>query len=118
MTGVRERFLPKLLSDVLVVIASRNPPSARWMADSAWHELLRVVSLRNLRPEDVGAYLRVEGMDESLQERVLEVTHGHPLALSLFVDVLAQHAGWTAGRLPELPDSPACVLAPRYEYSW
>lgn len=107
---LRERFLPQLPADVLVVIAGRNPPAPAWVGDSGWHELLRVVSLRNLRPEEVRAYLRVEGLAESLQERVLEVTHGHPLALSLFVDVLPQHPGSIeANRFLQLGETPDIV---------
>lgn len=90
---LRERLLPQLSGDVSVVIAGRNPPAPVWVADPGWHELVRVVSLPNLPPEDARAYLAVEGIAESLQDRVLKVTHGHPLALSLFVDVVAQLVG-------------------------
>lgn len=87
---LRERFLPDLPDDVLVVIASRSPPSAAWTSDPGWRELLRVVSLRNLQPEDSRAYLRAEEIPDVLHDRVLAATHGHPLALSLLVDVLRQ----------------------------
>ncbi|MFI0479337.1 ATP-binding protein [Actinomadura sp. 9N215] len=87
---VRETFLPGLPSDALVVIAGRDAPSPRWTADPGWRELLRVVSLRNLRPEDTRAYLRVEGVPDELHEQVLAMTHGHPLALSLTVDMIVR----------------------------
>ena len=87
---VRERFLPRLCSDTLVVIAGRDPPAAGWLEDAGWRELLRAVSLRNLPPDDARALLTIEGVSEQLHDRVLELTHGHPLALSLFVEVLDQ----------------------------
>jgi hypothetical protein len=107
---VRERFLPRLPAGVPVVIASRHPPPPAWVTDPGWHDLLRVVSLRNLRPEDARAYLRVEGLHHSLHDRVLELTHGHPLALSLFVDVVVQHDGPTRpSAVLDLPGTPDVV---------
>jgi hypothetical protein len=90
---LRERFLPGLHSDAIVVIAGRDPPAPAWRADPGWRDLLRTVSLRNLDPDDARAYLRVEGVPEELHERALAATHGHPLALRLLVDVLAQRPG-------------------------
>ena len=87
---LRERYLPGLREDVRVVIAGRDPPAPAWRADAGWRELLRVVSLRNLDPDDARAFLRVEGVPEPLHDGALAATHGHPLALRLFVDVLAQ----------------------------
>ncbi|MFG2085374.1 MULTISPECIES: AAA family ATPase [unclassified Spirillospora] len=85
---VREHFVPGLPADTIVVIAGRDAPSARWVADAGWHELLRVVSVRNLSPSDALAYLRVEGVPEELHDHVLELAHGHPLTLSLLVDLV------------------------------
>ena len=90
---LRERFLPGLDSDAIVVIAGRDPPAPAWRADPGWCDLLRTVSLRNLDPADARAYLRVEGVPESLHEPALAATHGHPLALRLLVDVHAQRPG-------------------------
>lgn len=109
-TWLRDRFLSLLPADVVVVVASRLPPSPDWVADPGWRELLRVVSLRNLGPEDVRAYLRSEGLEADLYDRVIELTHGHPLALSLFADVLAQRGEpSTANPLPELAAAPEVV---------
>ena len=47
---VRERFPAALPAEVLVVIAGRYPPGAGWSGDVGWHDLLRVVSLRNRGP--------------------------------------------------------------------
>jgi len=87
---VREELLPALPAGVLVVLAGREPPTAGWRADPGWAELLRVISLRNLPPEDSRAFLRAAGVPEALHAGALAFSHGHPLALSLLVDVLAQ----------------------------
>lgn len=90
---LRQRFLPGLDSDAIVVIAGRDPPATAWREDPGWCDLLRTVSLRNLDPDDARGFLRVEGVPESLHEPALAATHGHPLALRLLVDVLAQRSG-------------------------
>ena len=48
---LREAFLPHLPEQSLVVIAGRNPPTPAWRTDPGWRDLVRIVSLRNLRPE-------------------------------------------------------------------
>jgi hypothetical protein len=87
---LREQFVPGLPAGALVVVAGRGRPGAGWREDPAWRELLRVVSLRNLEPDDARALLCRAGVAEELHSWVLELTHGHPLALSLLLDVLAQ----------------------------
>jgi hypothetical protein len=107
---LRERFLPQLPAGVLVVIAGRDPPASEWLADPGWHELLRVVPLRNLDPRDAMAYLRGAGLPAPLQQRVFAATHGHPLALALVAELLTQRAGLSdAGSRFELPDTPDLV---------
>ena len=88
---LRERFLPALPADSVVVVAGRVPPSPGWRADAGWRDLLRVVSLRNLRPDDSRTYLHAAGVSERHHDRALSVTHGHPLALSLVADVMEQN---------------------------
>ncbi|MGP4027072.1 AAA family ATPase [Actinomadura sp. 3N407] len=107
---VREHFVPGLPADTIVVLAGRDAPSARWVADSGWHELLRVVSVRNLSPSDARAYLRVEGVPEEMHERVLELAHGHPLTLSLLVDMVRRRED-VPGALSVVPDVVRALLA-------
>jgi hypothetical protein len=92
------------------VIAGRQPPS-RWLTDPGWRELLRVVSLRNLRPDETRDYLRVEGVPERMHDQVVAMSHGHPLTLSMLVDAVGGRHG--RGReLPEaLADAPDVVWA-------
>jgi hypothetical protein len=87
---LRESFLPGLGAESRVVVAGRDAPSRGWLEDAGWRDLLRVVALRNLSPVDARGFLRATGVADSLHHRVLELTHGHPLALALLVDVLDQ----------------------------
>ncbi|HEU5101729.1 MAG TPA: ATP-binding protein, partial [Roseiflexaceae bacterium] len=101
---LRESFLPQLPEQTLVVIAGRNPPTTAWRTDPDWSDLIRVVSLRNLRPEESQAYLVARGVPQTHHESVLAFTHGHPLALSLVGDLLNQHSATVAFRPEESPD--------------
>ncbi len=88
---VRDELLLSLPDDALVVIAGRYPPGSRWLADPAWRDLLRVVSIRNLTPDDTRAYLAVEEIPPQLHDRIQVLSHGHPLTLSLLVDAVRRH---------------------------
>jgi hypothetical protein len=87
---LREQFVPALPARALVVVAGRNGPGAAWRRDPGWGDLLRVISLRNLGPHDAREFLRGAGVAEERQGWMLELSHGHPLALALLVDVLSQ----------------------------
>lgn len=86
----RERLLPRLPATSVTVMADRRPPRPEWRADAAWSELLRVVSLRNLEPDAARSYLDRRGVPAARQSQVLALAHGHPLTLSLMVDVVAR----------------------------
>jgi hypothetical protein len=113
---VREDFLPGLGADTLVVIAGRDAPARGWLEDAGWRDLLRVVALRNLAPRDARAFLRAAGVAEGSHERMLELTHGHPLALSLLVDVLAQRGAQAPAFGLDLDQAPSLfgVLLERF----
>jgi hypothetical protein len=87
---MRTRLLPRLPATALTVIAGRTAPAAAWREDPAWHDLLRVVTLRNLDPDDARGYLDAHGVPAALQDRLLQVSHGHPLALSLLAELAAR----------------------------
>ena len=88
----RTQLLPRLPASALTVLAGRVAPGTAWRADPAWRDLLRVVSLRNLSRADSGEFLRRSGIPEASHDRLIQVAHGHPLALSLLVDVPADEA--------------------------
>lgn len=85
---LREVFFPQLPENTLVVLAGRNPLGEAWQGEAGWRDVIRSVSLRNLRPEESRAYLSKRGVPETHHQAVLEFTHGHPLALSLVADVM------------------------------
>lgn len=91
---LREQFLPQLPAEVLVVLASRQPPALAWRADPGWQSLVQTVPLRNLMPQESRAYLAERQVPPEQHTNVLEFTHGHPLALSLVADLFAQRREW------------------------
>lgn len=66
---LREQPLPALPGDAVVVVAGRTAPTSGWLSDPGLHKLFRVVSVRNLRPEDRQSYLRIEGVQEAVTSR-------------------------------------------------
>jgi len=90
---LRNSFLPQLSENTLVVLAGRNPPLPGWQADPGWQTLIRTLPLRNLSPEESRTYLAKRQVPPVEHQKVLDFTHGHPLALSLVADVLDQRPG-------------------------
>ncbi|MEU7467574.1 ATP-binding protein [Streptomyces sp. NPDC044984] len=91
---LRDEFLPGLPVDILVVVASRHAPDARWSADPGWAGVLKVVALGNLAADEAESFLDRRGVEPARRDALLAFACGHPLAL-----VLAAHA--SAGH--ELP---------------
>lgn len=89
---VRSHFLPLLPARTLAVFAGRNAPTEAWRSDPGWSELSRVISLRNLRPEESRQLLAARGVAVERHEDILRFTHGHPLALSLAAEVMRSGA--------------------------
>ena len=106
---LREDFIPAMPAGAVTVIAGRARPGEAWRRDPGWRDLLRVVALRNLEPEDARAVLARAGVAPDLRDRAVELTHGHPLALSLLVDVLSQRDAAGAGAPLDLGAVPDVV---------
>jgi hypothetical protein len=87
---VREHLVPRLPVEGLTVLAGRTPPAPGWRSDPAWRELLRVISLRNLDPDDSREYLAASGVEPERHDGLIALTHGHPLGLSLCADVVVR----------------------------
>jgi hypothetical protein len=92
------KLLADLPADVLVVLAGREPPGARVRADPGVRSITHVIALRNLPFADAERYLALEGLPVELAARVAAVAFGHPLALSLAVDL---HRRGVIGDRPE-----------------
>jgi hypothetical protein len=101
---LRDRFLPDLPSNALVVIAGRQAPTPEWHADDGWGALTRSISLRNLHPDESDAYLRAQGLTADACARVRAATFGHPLALSLAADLFGQQRRQPGYELQRDPD--------------
>lgn len=101
---LRESLLPSWPSLVLVVLAGREAPAVAWRTDIAWSSLARVLPLRNLDAGEGRAFLSARGVDPATQARILEFTHGHPLALALVSDLLRQREKPTGFDPLDAPD--------------
>jgi energy-coupling factor transporter ATP-binding protein EcfA2 len=87
---LRQTFLPQLPENVLVVLASCNPPSLTWRTDPGWQNLMRILPLHNLTLRESQAYLANRKIPSERYRAILDFTHGHPLALALVADTFAQ----------------------------
>lgn len=87
---LRDEFLPQLPASWLVVCAGRQPPDERWRHDAQWASLLRVHRLDHFDDRDSRALLDASGIAAEHHGAALTTARGHPLALSLFADVLRQ----------------------------
>lgn len=96
----RTRLIPRLPPTTITVIAGRDRPNPAWRTDPGWGDLLRVVSLRNLDPDDSRAFLRKAGVEPQLHEQLLRITYGHPLGLALLADVVSRGGTVEADLLP------------------
>ena len=88
-TFLRERFLPRLDSEVRVVFASRQPLTTLWQRDDVWHKLVRAMPLEGLSQAESHAYLKHRGLGDRklVMDQIPRATAGHPLALSLAADL-------------------------------
>jgi hypothetical protein len=89
---LREELLPGLRSDTITVFAGRDPPGLAWRTDPGWRSLLHAVRLDNLTREESEALLAACGVPLERREEALAFTRGHPLALALVADVMAQRS--------------------------
>ena len=108
MTGFAQACCRACRPTAVTVIAGRAAPGPAWRADPAWRELLRVVSLRNLSPDDSRSYLHACGVDPARHDQLIELAHGHPLGLSLLADVVVR--GGEAVADPLTPDLVGTLL--------
>lgn len=107
---LRDVFLPQLPEHAIVVMAGRQQPAAAWRADDGWGALTRIISLRNLRPEESAAYLTAQGIPAQDIDCVLSVTYGHPLALALIADLYRQNGTLCGDAFQRDPDTVRVLL--------
>jgi DNA-binding winged helix-turn-helix (wHTH) protein len=90
---VREKLLPALPVQVRVVVAGRNAPDTLWTAHPLWSEAMRCIQLSSLSREESSHLLEIHAIDKAAHEAILELSHGHPLALVLLSAEMRQHGG-------------------------
>ncbi len=112
---LRQVFWPAQPSDALLVAAGRRPPESGWRTEAGWWDSARVVPLRNLDPAGARELMSRRGVPAPLVEDLARATHGHPLAIVVAADLVAQDpqnaATMTADDLAGHPDLTAALLA-------
>lgn len=101
---MRHTLLPQLREDVLVVLAGRTAPEPGWRSDPGWQDLVEEVAVRDLPPEPARALLSTRGVPADRHDEALAVARGHPLALVLVAEVLAQRPDVAPFSLADAPD--------------
>lgn len=96
MSGwMREKLLPTLPPTVRIVVAGRNAPDTFWTAHPLWSEAIRCIRLNSLSQKDSSDLLESYAVDEAAHGAILELAHGHPLALVLLAAEMRKN-----GRIP------------------
>lgn len=108
---IRHDLLPRVPSRSLVVIGSRRAPSVEWRSHPTWSCILDLLPLRGLSSADGERLLASAGVPHELMPPLIELGHGHPLALQLLADTVA---GTECRPVPvdidQAPDLVAAVL--------
>jgi hypothetical protein len=82
---LRERVLPSLAADAVVVVAGREAPSPDWFRDG-WEHVCADVPLPPLPPEEARELLASRGVtDGRVVDSLVDWASGSPLALTLAV---------------------------------
>lgn len=82
---LRERVLPGLAADALVVVAGRHAPDPAWFRDG-WEHVCAEVALPPLSDDDARALLAARGVtDRAVVEPLVAWARGSPLALTMAV---------------------------------
>lgn len=98
-TLLQEDVLPRLTSDVKVVIAGRVPLGIAW---SRWGSLVRTMTLEALAPIRAREYLTRRGVTQGpIADQIVRATGGLPLALALAADLVLQLGASDLGAVEE-----------------
>ncbi len=82
---VRDTLLPVLPSQVAVVLAGRHAPDTQWTAHPLWCEAMRSIGLDSLPRAEAAHLLSAYNVPKDAHARMLDLCHGHPLALVMLV---------------------------------
>lgn len=101
---LRSEWLPNLPGDLVLVLASRQEPSARWRADPGIRALLIEYALEPLGIDMASQYLKQRGINGDQANAVQEFAFGYPLLLALAADQVLRepHKPFDIRQLPDL----------------
>jgi hypothetical protein len=87
---LRMEFLPELPGNVITVISGRLVLSTHWKTDPGWQSITKVFSLKELSEEESSQLLARRNIPADQVKRIVNYTHGNPLALSIVADMFGQ----------------------------
>src|SRR5581483_4137863 len=87
---LRTEFLPSLPSSARFIIVGRSLPTAPWISEPGWADLVLNLRLSPLSQADVTEFLTSRGFPAAAQARIARFSKGNPLALQLCTASLAQ----------------------------
>jgi hypothetical protein len=99
---VRDTLLPALPSQMSVVLAGRQAPDTHWTAHPLWCDAMRSIGLDSLSRAESARLLDAHGVAPDAHAGVLDLCHGHPLALVLLADEVRRLGQVPSGLGPDL----------------
>jgi DNA-binding winged helix-turn-helix (wHTH) protein len=105
---VRDTLLPALPSQTIVVLAGRHAPDTQWTAHPIWGDAMRCIALASLSRAESKSLLDAYGVAQDAHDGVLDLCHGHPLALVLLAADVRRH-----GQVPAVLDTNLVVALTR-----
>jgi ATPase family associated with various cellular activities (AAA) len=87
---LRMDFLPELPGNIITVLSGRHSLSTNWKTDAGWQSITKSFALQELSNEESKQLLLRRNIPEEKIKRIVDFTHGHPLALSIVADMFDQ----------------------------
>lgn len=105
-----EQILPQLRREFLVLIASRQGPSARWMLHCGWGTALKTLALGPLTRDASALLLEHRRVPRELHDDMVRFGEGNPLLLTAAASAVA--ADLPAGFFPDRAEDALRKLLP------
>ncbi|WP_395729060.1 ATP-binding protein [Nakamurella sp.] len=105
----RDEFLIRLPTNSVVAVAGREAPAAAWRVDPGWRMLARCLPLTTLAEPDGRELLARVGVPPAGRDRLVELSHGHPLTLAMLAHVARDRD--VVETLADAPDLVASLAA-------